>query len=215
MMKVLSCFDDAFREYGRVVTNVDFSKLVDEMKNTPVPDGVVYEPSIEKLEALDVAKEISAVTYGEMPVQIGYCNGHNCMLNALEYHRDSEINVAATDAILMLGLMKDVEKDFTYDTSKVAAFLVPAGTAVEVFATTLHYAPCGVDGKGFQVSIILPKGTNYPLSSKHAKVNADGSAPSEDALITAVNKWLIGHAEGGLDAGSFLGLKGKNLNVNE
>jgi hypothetical protein len=164
---------------------------------------------------LDVAKEIANVTYGEMPIQIGYCNGHNCMLNALEYHRDSEINVAATDAVLMLGLMKDVEDDFTYDTSKVKAFLVPAGTAVEVFATTLHYAPCGVDGKGFRVSIVLPKGTNYPLKTAHAKVNADGTAPSEDALITAVNKWLIGHKEGGLDAGSFLGLKGKNLNLYE
>jgi len=185
------------------------------MKKTPVPEGVVYEPGIKELESLSVAKEISNVVYGEMPVQIGYCNGHNCMLNALEYHRDSEINVAATDAILMLGLMREVEKDFTYDTSKVKAFFVPAGTAVEVYATTLHYAPCGVDGKGFQVSIVLPKGTNLPLTTPHAKVNADGTAPSEDALITAVNKWLIGHKEGGLDAGPFLGLKGKNLNINE
>ncbi|MBR6451631.1 MAG: DUF4867 family protein, partial [Lachnospiraceae bacterium] len=41
----------------------------------------------------------------------------------------------------------------------------------------------------------------------------DGTAPSEDALITAVNKWLIGHAEGGLDAGSFIGLKGENCTL--
>ena len=214
-MEILSVNSKEFKEYGRVITNVDFSALVEAMKKTPCPDDVVYELSIAELEALDVAKVISDVTYGEMPIQIGYCNGHNCMLNALEYHRDSEINVAATDAVLMLGLMKDVEDDFTYDTSKVKAFLVPAGTAVEVFATTLHYAPCGVDGKGFQVSIVLPKGTNYPLKTAHAKVNADGTAPSEDALITAVNKWLIGHKEGGLAEGSFLGLKGKNLNLNE
>ena len=214
-MKILSIYDKEFKEYGRVVKNVDFTALVEAMKKTPCPDDVVYEPSIAELEALPVAKEISNVTYGEMPIQIGYCNGHNCMLNALEYHRDSEINVAATDAVLMLGLMKDVEDDFTYDTSKVKAFLVPAGAAVEVFATTLHYAPCGVDGKGFQVSIILPKGTNYDLKTSHTKLNADGSAPNEDALITAVNKWLIGHKEGGLAEGSFLGLKGKNCNLNE
>lgn len=213
-MKILSVFDAEFKEYGRVVDNVDFKDLVEAMKKTPVPDGVVYEPGIKELEALPVAKEISDIVYGEMPVQIGYCNGHNSLLNALEYHRDSEINVAATDAILMLGLLKDVEKDFTYDTSKVKAFKVPAGTAVEVFATTMHYAPCGVDGNGFQVSIILPKGTNYPLKASHAKLNADGTAPNEDALITATNKWLIGHKDGGLDAGSFLGLKGKNLDVN-
>ena len=59
-----------------------------------------------------------------MPVQIGYCNGHNSKLNAVEYHRSSEINVAATDAILILGLLADVAEDFTYDTSKMEAFLV-------------------------------------------------------------------------------------------
>ena len=214
-MKIYSVNDAEFKEYGRVVETIDFSELVEAMKKTPCPDDVVYEPGIKELEALSVAEKVSSVVYGEMPVQIGYCNGHNCMLNALEYHRDSEINVAATDAILMLGLMREVENDFTYDTSKVKAFLVPAGTAVEVYATTLHYAPCGVNGNGFQVSIILPKGTNLPLKTAHAKVNADGTAPNEDALITAVNKWLIGHKEGGLDAGSFLGLKGKNLNINE
>lgn len=214
-MEIISCFDKAFKEYGRVITNVDFTELVEAMKKTPCPDDVVYVPGDADLEALPVAKTIADVVYGEMPIQVGYCNGHNSKLNALEYHRDSEINVAATDAILMLGLLKDVEDDFTYDTSKVKAFLVPAGTAVEVYATTMHYAPCGVDNAGFQVTIVLPKGTNYPLTTPHAKVNADGTAPSEDALITATNKWLIGHAEGGLDAGSFLGLKGKNLDLND
>lgn len=214
-MKILSVKDAAFRKYGRVVDNVDFTELVEAMKKTELPEGVVYEPSVAMLEATSVMKALTDVTYGELPIQIGYCNGHNAMLNALEYHRSSEINVAATDAILMLGSQQDVEEDFTYDTSKVEAFLVPAGTAVEVYATTLHYAPCGVDGAGFQVAIVLPKGTNYPLATEHAKVNADGTGSNEDALITATNKWLIGHAEGGLDEGSFLGLKGKNLNINE
>ncbi len=214
-MNILSVKDPAFKKYGKVIDNVDFSQLVEELKKTPLPEGVVYEPSIAELESLPVMQELSSITYGEMPIQIGYCNGHNCMLNALEYHRDSEINVAATDAILMVGTLADVEDDFTYDTSKVEAFLLPAGMAVEVYATTLHYAPCSVDGAGFQVAIVLPMGTNYPLKSKHTSVAEDGSAPNEDALITAVNKWLIGHAEGGLDAGSFIGLKGKNLNINE
>lgn len=213
-MEILSVNSPEFRKYGRVISNVDMTELVKAMKNTPVPEGVVYEPGDPALEALPVYKVISDVCYGEMPIQIGYCNGHNSKLNALEYHRDSEINVAATDAILMLGLLQDVEEDFTYDTSKVKAFLVPEGTAVEVYATTLHYAPCGVDGKGFQVSIILPKGTNYPLSASHAKTAAT-TTDNEDCLITAVNKWLIGHAEGGLDEGSFLGLKGRNLDLND
>ncbi len=211
-MKILSVTDPAFKKYGRVITNVDFTGLVEALGKTPVPEGVVYEPSVKELEALPVKQEVEHVTYGELPVQIGYCNGHNVMLNALEYHRSSEVNVAATDAVLMLGMQQDVEEDFTYDTSRVEAFLIPAGTAVEVYATTLHYAPCGVDGKGFQVAVILPRGTNYPLNTAHEKV-AGGSAPNEDALITAANKWLIGHAEGGLDEGTFLGLKGENLKL--
>ncbi|MBQ7955160.1 MAG: DUF4867 family protein [Lachnospiraceae bacterium] len=217
-MKILKVTDPAFTKYGRVVDNVDFSGLVQEMKKTPVPEGVVYEPSIAELEALPVMEELSRVAYGEMPIQIGYCNGHNVMLNALEYHRDSEINVAATDAVLMLGLLADVEADHTYDTSKVEAFLLPAGMAVEVYATTLHYAPCHANADGFQVAIVLPRGTNYPLKGAHAKVadvTKDGGVTNEDAMLTAVNKWLIGHAEGGLDEGSFLGLKGKNLCLTE
>ena len=210
-MDILKVTDAAFKKYGKVVENVDFSGLVEELKKTPVPEGVVYEPSVKELEALPVMETISRVTYGEMPIQIGYCNGHNVMLNALEYHRDSEINIAAKDAVLMLGHLSDVEEDYTYDTSKVEAFLLPAGTAVEIYASTLHYAPCHVEEEGFQVAIVLPKGTNYPLKKSHAKLPDQAEDINEDALLTAVNKWLIGHKEGGLDQGSFLGLKGKNL----
>ncbi len=211
-MEIKKVTDAAFKKYGRVISHVDVAELVAALKETPIPADVVYEPSVESLEKLPVKEELSEVIYGEMPIQIGYCNGHNKKLNALEYHRDSEINIAAEDAVLMLGSLQDVEADFTYDTSKVEAFLVPAGTAVEIYATTLHYAPCHVEDGGFQVAVVLPKGTNYELKTAHAKVE-NGKAPNEDALLAAVNKWLIGHAEGGLPEGSFLGLKGENLSL--
>ena len=79
--------------------------------------------------------------------------------------------------------------------------------AVEVYATTLHYAPCGVDGAGFKVAIVLPKGTNLDLDREHKG--------GEDGHLTAKNKWLLGHPEGGLPEGSPMGLIGKNLNCNE
>lgn len=211
-MEIISVADKRFKKYGRVIKNIDFGTLVDAMKETFVPENVVYEPTVENLEKLEVAAEIKNKFFGELPIQIGYCNGHNELLNAVEYHRSSEINVAATDAILILGNLWDVEDDFTYDTSKMEAFLVHAGTAVELYATTLHYAPCGVDNKGFQVAVILPRGTNFELTTEHAKCPLCGG---EDALITAANKWLIGHEEGGLPKGSFIGLKGKNLNIAE
>ena len=87
-----------------------------------------------------------------MPIQIGCCNGHNKKLNAVEYHRDSEVDIAVDDLILILGKQQDIEEDHTYDTSRMEAFLVPAGTAVEVYATTLHYAPCHVKDEASDVS---------------------------------------------------------------
>lgn len=211
-MKIYEVTDPLFKKYGKVVDEIDFSGLVAALSKTEVPEGVVYEPSVASLEAEPVIEELGRVFYGEMPIQIGYCNGHNKLLNALEYHRDSEINVAATDAVLMLGLESEIEDDYTYDTSKVVAFRVPKGVAVEIYATTLHYAPCHVDECGFQVAVVLPKGTNYALEGKHARIS-DGGKITEDMLLAAKNKWLIGHAEGGLDADAFLGLKGENLSL--
>ena len=205
-MEIKKVTDPEFRKYGKIVEKIDFSGLIRALEEkTPLPEAVVYEPSVEALEAEPVFQLLEGKAYGEMPVQIGYCNGHNHKLNALEYHRSSEINVAATDAILLVGHQQDITPEFTYDTSLVEAFLLPKGTAVEVYATTLHYAPCSVGAQGFQVGIILPRGTNYPLKDVHAGW--------EDKLLAATNKWLIGHPEGGLPEGSHLGLVGENITV--
>ncbi|MFG6337276.1 MAG: DUF4867 family protein [Lachnospiraceae bacterium] len=207
-MEIKKVTDPSFRKYGRVVQGIDFTDLVEAIKReTPLPDGVAYEPSIKALEETTAAKALQRRTYGELPIEVGYCNGHNYKLNAIEYHRSSEINVAATDAVLIVGMQQDITDDFKYETAKMEAFLVEAGTAVELYATTLHYAPCSANEDGFKVGIVLPAGTNYPLEEKH-----EGW---EDSLITAQNKWLIGHPEGGLDAGAHIGLVGKNLDIRE
>lgn len=204
---VKSVFGKEFKPYGRILRDYDMQELLDKMKATPVPDDVIYVPSDETLEALAINDVMIKSVYGNMPVQIGYCNGHNNMLNALEYHRSSEINVAVNDLILLLGRQQDIADDFSYDTANVEAFLVPAGTAIEVYATTLHYAPCGVDGSGFQCVVVLPRGTNYDLKPE------DRTAVSaEDKLLAAVNKWLIAHPEAHID-GAFEGLKGENISV--
>ena len=205
-MKIQNVADDAFRRYGKVLEGYDFTELLKEMKHTPVPEDVTYVPSVEEMEALPVAKELQNKGYGGLPIEIGYCNGHNKKLNGLEYHRSSEINVAVTDLVLLIGHQQDVEKDYTYDTSKAEAFLVPAGTAIEVYATTLHYAPCHVNESGFQCVVVLPKGTNTELTFEKA-------AEGEDKLLTAKNKWLIGHTEGGLPENAWIGLKGENITI--
>ena len=205
-MTVRKVTDPAFKAYGRIITGYDFSGLLKAMEQTPLPEDVIYIPSLPEMEALPAAKELENGIYGQMPIQIGCCNGHNKKLNAVEYHRDSEVDIAVDDLILILGKQQDIEEDHTYDTSRMEAFLVPAGTAVEVYATTLHYAPCHVKDEGFRCVIVLPKDTNLDMEPVEVK-------DPEDRLLFARNKWLIGHAEGGLPEGAFIGLKGENLSV--
>lgn len=204
-MKIQKVTDPAFRKYGQVLEGYDFTGLIKEMKHTPVPEDVIYVPSVEELEALDIMKDLQNKGYGGLPIQIGYCNGHNKKLNAVEYHRNSEINVAVTDLVLLIGHQQDIELDHTYDTSKIEAFLVPAGTGIEVYATTLHYAPCHVNKGGFQCVVVLPKGTNTDLTFQTEKTG-------EDSLMTAKNKWLIAHEDAKI-AGAFNGLKGENITI--
>ena len=159
-----------------------------------------------------MARQFSANAYGGMPIQIGYCNGFNTKLNCLEWHRGSEINIPSTDIVLLLAPLQSV-KNGKLNTNSVEAFYVPAGTIVQVYETTLHYAPCNavkngeVNKDGFRVVIILPKGTNLdkPQISDLDK---------EDKLLWAANKWLIAHSEASeAKQGAFVGLQGPNINL--
>lgn len=204
-MKIQNVTDAAFKKYGKVVTGIDFSDMIAEMKKMEIPADVVYEPGLANLEACASAKDLCESCYGGMPIQVGHCSGNNNKLNAVEYHRDSEVNISVDGMILLLGKQEDIEDDYTYDTSKIEAFLVPAGVAVELYATTLHYAPCNSEKTGFRGIVVLPKGTNYDLTKKPAKT-------PEDKLITHVNKWLIAHEDAKI-AGAWNGLKGENITL--
>ena len=142
-----------------------------------------------------------------MPFQMGWCNGHNTKLNCLEYHRDSEFNLGTGDFILLLAKQDEIV-DGKLDTAKVKAFRVPAGTLVEVYATTLHYAPCHTDpAQGFKVLVALPKGTN---TDKPALAVKGG----DDAYLWACNKWLLAHAESSeAGQGAAVALTGVNIDI--
>ncbi len=201
----------AFKPFGRVIKGYYLRSLIEEMEKTECPsDRVVYEPSVRSLETLKINKQFSEEAYGGMPIQIGYCNGRNHLLNAVEYHRDSELNLACTDMILLVGKRQDIGRDYTYDTAKMQAFLVKKGTLVEIYSTTLHYAPISAgEHENFRCVVVLPKGTNEPLPACRGKAHT-----KEDQLLTHVNKWLIAHPESGLDKdGAFVGLKGENIRL--
>ena len=207
-MKILSVSDPSFQNYGRVLGGYDVKELLETLDRvTPLPEGVDYVPEQAELMALPVAEELKNNAYGGMPIQIGWCNGHNTKLNCLEYHRDSELNVGTEDFILLLAKREDLE-DGVLDTGKVVAYKCPAGVMVEVYATTLHYAPCSAKkGQGFKVIVVLPKGTNLAKPEIPVK-NA------EDEILWAANKWLLAHADSSEAAqGAKVLIKGENTDI--
>jgi len=208
-MKIYSVFDPEFKPYGQVVTGLDetVKEILAALATTPLPDGVGYVPSEPVLQELPATTEVSEHLYGGMPVQMGWCNGHNTRLNCLEYHRDSEFNLGIEDFILLVARQDEIV-DGVLDTDKVRAFRAPAGVLVECFATTLHYAPCHTDpAKGFRVLIALPEGTNTDKPSISIKT-------PEDRLLWACNKWLLAHPESSEAAeGAFVGLRGENIDI--
>ena len=207
-MEIKKVTDDAFSAYGKVLEGYDFSELLEVMKDTPLPeDEVVYVPGVKAMEEATVSERLKKSAYGGLPIQVGYCNGHNLKLNALEYHRSSEVDIAASDLILLLGRQQDIQEDYTYDTAKVEGFFVPAKTAVELYATTLHYVPCQASEAGFRCVIVLPEGTNHELDFSVA-------SEGEEKLMTAKNKWLIAHEDAKI-GGAFCGLKGENISLEQ
>ena len=209
-MNIHSVCDPAFKPYGRVLTGYDAEELLKTMEEIPLPEsGTAYRPGIERLEACGIFADFRDRAYGGMPIQLGMCWGRNTKLNCLEYHRDSEVNLGTTDFVLLLAKQDEIV-DGVLDTAKVKAFRVPAGVPVEVYATTLHYAPCQVPGEdGFRVAVVLPKGTNTAKPFFEAKCE-------EDRRMTARNKWLLAHPESNAAKnGAHIGLRGLNIDIAE
>ena len=207
-MTIYSVTDKEFAPYGKVLEGYDTTALLKALdEKTPLPEGVEYVMSEAALEYTDIFGQLQNNAYGGMPIQMGYCNGHNTKLNCLEYHRDSELNIGSTDFILLLAKADDIV-DGNLDTSKVMAFKAKKGQVVEVYETSLHYAPCSAKkGDGFKVVIVLPKGTN-------------GAVPNltplneEDKWMTACNKWLLAHEESAeAKDGAYVGLTGVNTDI--
>ena len=211
-MKIYSVFDPEFARYGQIVKGLEESvaEILPLLAKTYQPEeGTVYSPSNEELEELPAAMELSEHCFGGMEIQLGHCNGHNTKLNCLEYHRNSEFNLGSEDFILLLGRQEDI-RDGMLDTSTVKAFRVPAGVLIEVWATTLHFAPCHADPqKGFHVLIVLPRFTNTERPQMK-------NVTWEDEIMTARNKWLLAHPDSRqAKNGAKVGLTGDNIDISD
>lgn len=203
-LEIFDVHSKEFSTFGRIIEGVDITEIVAAAKKIENPErGSCYLPGVETFEKLDIAGKIKTKFFGEMKIQVGYCWGYNSLFNATEWHTSSEINIAVTDLLIIVGHVWDVENN-TIDTSAFKAFFVPAGTVLECYATTLHYGPCQVKDNGFGWVVALPEGTNTPLSGEY-----------DDKLLWAKNKWLISHIENTelVEKGAVAGVTGKNFEI--
>ena len=203
-MHIFDTSSPQFKEYGVKIGDIDTDEIVKVGETFKMPEsGTVYEPSTPKFEELKIATEITDKYFGQLPAQIGYCYGYNSTLNALEWHTASEINIAVTDMLLILGKRSDLE-DNKMKSTDTKSFLVKKGEIVEIFATSLHYCPCQVSDEGFRSVVVLPLGTNTALDKE-----------PEDKLLFAKNKWLIAHEDNSalIQKGAVAGISGENFKV--
>lgn len=210
-MRIYSVGEERFASYGRIVTGYDFSEMTAYMeRHTKIPeDGNQYLASVPELEQTAVMREVGRTLYGGMQVQAGYCNGRNTTYNGFEYHKCSEINVAVTDFMLVLGHTWDL-RDNRYYTNQPDVFFVEAGCAVEIYQTTLHLSPCRVCDSGFKDIVILARGTNTPLEESTGCAD-DG----ESELLLQKNKWVVSHPgrEPLIRQGAYPGVLGENISL--
>lgn len=204
-MTIYTIDDTCFLQYGKRIENPFYQKLKQLAQNIQMPsEGSAYHASEECFETAEMLAYYKQV-FGGMEIQIGYCYGFNDSLNALEWHKNAEIGVALTDLILLLGDIREMQ-DGKYDSKNLKAFLVKAGEAIELYATTLHFCPINAKKEAFGNVVILPRGTNTPLEEK-----------SLDKRLISKNKWLIIHPEftKQVELGRVIGIVGENVKIKQ
>lgn len=191
---IYSVLDNEFKKYGRVINFKSRKFLAEALRETKVPEKEnIYVASKKDFETQEAMNDLYPY-FGAMNIQIGYCNGNNSLLGAMEWHDCNEVNIGGTDAILFLGRIEELDDKGQFDTSKVKAFFLPKDVAVLVNAGTLHYAPCKVTEEGFKIIVALEKGTNLPLSEK-AFVSITKTEDIFCKMLNMQNKYLICHKE--------------------
>ena len=199
-LNIYSIRDEKFKKYGKVY-DIDTNEVVEICKNIPLPEvGSSYQLSVAELEASASADMIKEIAFGGCEAQIGLCMGFNTEMNAMEYHKSSEINIAVTPLVVLLGCSYDIDGK-RYDSSNIEAFYLESGEMIEIYGTTMHFCPCQVSDEGFSNIVVLPKNTNDLLDK-----------PSGDELLFKKNKWLICHEknEALINKGVFPGIYGEN-----
>lgn len=207
-LPLYSVYDAEFKPYGRVLDLGDTEELSAALSETKIPEsGNFYVASDKTLEKTFAMRKIEKV-FGGMDIQAGYCNGHGYTLNALEYHKCSEVNFTTSGLVLLLALPQDMSGG-VIDSASVKGFYLPKGTAIEVYPKVLHFAPCRISSDGFRCLVVLEKGVNSPLGK------TDVPDSDEDKLLFMRGKWLSCHLDSPqAKQGAFCGISGQNIKLN-
>jgi len=222
--------DKGFGRFGRVLSE-DFSELAELADRiTDIdPQANHYVASCADLETPPYMERLG-LYFGLVDIQIGYCNGPNSKLNAVEWHKSAEIDIAVTDLALLLGSRADIDESGHIDSSRLTCFFIPKGAAIELLPEVLHFSPCRAHPEGFKSVIVLPRGTNDALPPEFAP-NSTLNTPPTDAVARGAplsaepvpesrflfmkNKWLIAHPERKplVERGAFPGIQGANTEI--
>ncbi len=200
--KIREACDGSFSEYGRLI-ELPSEEAVDYIQlNAAIPEeGNLYLADNETFRELPVIKDIRRQIFGELDIESGWCTGRLAKMNAMEWHKSSEVIIAATDMVLLLGRYCDII-DGVYDSEAASAYLLKKGCIAELYPMVLHFAPLNV-GSGFKAGIVLPAKTNLAL---------DGGI---EGTLRAKNKWLLVHPEfeKGIKTGGKVGIFGHNIEL--
>lgn len=217
-MKYYEVTDPLFAQYGRIITGIDTEPICDVLRTLPLNDGMTYVASEPQLEALEAYSFFQNHVFAGMPIQMGYVTGKNSRLDCLEHHMCSEIIMDTEDVIMLLARRSDIEYvddaqsafgvKMRLDTSNVVAFAVPAGCVVELYNSTLHFAPCGIsESHEYRGLVVLSQGTNTERPTIHPQ-------SVEDETIWAKDNWLLAHPQSvAASQGAYVGLVGDNIDI--
>ncbi len=219
-LRIRDAADPSLALYGRLLAPEPFAPLValaDRITGID-PENNRYVASLGELEA-DPCAPLLEARFGFAPIQVGFCNGPNSALNALEWHKSAEIDIAVTDLVLLLGRRGDLDADGHYDSAKLDCFFLAKGDILELLPETLHFSPCRALASGFKSIIALPAGTNQPLTPGELEAARKASQALDEAeprLLFMKNKWLVAHPERRIliERGAFAGIMGENIAIN-
>jgi len=208
-LKIMKIDDPSFLKYGNILKIYNISEMEKYFINLEVPNSgnnyIAHDPSLELVIS---NTSLFDDVFGYVKLQYGYVLGHNQQLNALEFHKSSEINIAFTDMVVFVG-GKELIKDKCIDSLSLETFYIPKGTVIEFNPYTLHFSPCEINQEGFKCGVILPYGTNMEF------LTAENKNSFEDELLFKTNKWLIAHTDNEqlLLKGAYPGITGENLKI--